>query len=98
MPLLTSEIRDFVPVVKLYTPWNNCIWLLTELDPENPDYAFGLADLGIAYPELGWVQISELEDIFGPVGKAIVRDVNFIGTKRLMAYFEEAKKNGRIIA
>ena len=37
---------DFIPVVKLFTPDGNCTWLLTELDPEDPDIAFGLCDLG----------------------------------------------------
>jgi Protein of unknown function (DUF2958) len=30
------------PVVKLFTPDADCTWLLTELDPEEPDRAFGL--------------------------------------------------------
>jgi hypothetical protein len=36
---------DFMPVVKLFTPDAQCTWLLTELDPRDPDIAFGLADL-----------------------------------------------------
>lgn len=44
---------DFYPVVKLFTPDAGCIWLLTELDPEEHDYAFGLCDLGLGFPELG---------------------------------------------
>jgi hypothetical protein len=34
--------EDFPPVVKLFTPDAGCTWLLTELDPEEPDIAFGL--------------------------------------------------------
>ena len=33
-------------------------WLLTELDSEDPDIAFGLCDLGMQCPELGSVRIS----------------------------------------
>jgi hypothetical protein len=29
-------------VVKLFTPDAACTWLLTELDPDDPDIAFGL--------------------------------------------------------
>ena len=36
------EPVDFRPVVKLFTPDANCTWLLTELDPEDPDIAFSL--------------------------------------------------------
>jgi Protein of unknown function (DUF2958) len=51
---------DFVPVVKLFTPDAGCTWLLTEIDPENPDIAYGLCDLGLGCPELGSVSLSEL--------------------------------------
>jgi Protein of unknown function (DUF2958) len=52
---------DFWPVVKLFTPDAGCTWLLTEIDPEDPDIAFGLCDLGMGCPELGPVSLSELQ-------------------------------------
>jgi hypothetical protein len=36
--------------------------------PEDPDIAFGLCDLGLGFPELGTVRISELQVLAGPVG------------------------------
>jgi hypothetical protein len=33
---------DFIPVVKLFTPDGACTWMLSELDPDEPDIAFGL--------------------------------------------------------
>ena len=50
---------DFLPVVKLFTPDAQCTWLLIELDPEDLDIAFGLCDLGMGCPELGYLSISE---------------------------------------
>lgn len=41
-----EEIDPF-PVVKLFTPDGGATWLLTELDPDDPDIAFGLCDLGM---------------------------------------------------
>ena len=41
---------DFFPVVKLFTPDAGATWLLTEIDPEDPDIAFGLCDLGLGFP------------------------------------------------
>jgi hypothetical protein len=38
-------VRDFQPVVKLFMPDADRTWLLTEIDPDNPDIAFGLCDL-----------------------------------------------------
>jgi len=54
-----GNTEDFLPVVKLFCPWGEPIWLLTELDPEDPDMAFGLCDLGMGFPELGTVRVSE---------------------------------------
>lgn len=51
---------DLLPVVRLITPDAACTWLLTELDPDCPDIAFGLCDLGMGCPELGSVCVSEL--------------------------------------
>lgn len=56
---------DFIPVVKLFTPDAACTWLLTELDPGDPDIAFGLCDLGLGCAELGSVRISEIESVRG---------------------------------
>ena len=95
---LTAEYRfkgevepDFLPVVKLFTPDAGCAWLLTELDPEDPDIAFGLCDLGMGYPELGSVRISELESIGSGLALPIERDLHFNPTKTLSAYAEKAR-------
>lgn len=48
---------DPYPVVKLFTPDAGATWLLTELDPEDDDLAFGLMDLGLGEPELGYVRV-----------------------------------------
>lgn len=68
---------DFLPVVKLFTPDAACTWLLTELDPDDPDIAYGLCDLGIGYPEIGFVSISELESVRGRLGLPVERDRSF---------------------
>ena len=45
-----GEEIDPRPVVKLFTPDASATWLLSELDPSDPDRAFGLCDLGLGYP------------------------------------------------
>ena len=42
----TKAEKDFWPVVKLFNPAGAATWLLTELDPEDEDVAWGLCDLG----------------------------------------------------
>jgi hypothetical protein len=68
---------DFLPLVKLFTPDAQCTWILTELDPDDPDIAFGLCDLGMGCPELGSVRISELESVRGGLGLPVERDRYF---------------------
>tara|TARA_R110000824_G_scaffold401491_1_gene612469 strand:- start:75401 stop:75769 length:369 start_codon:yes stop_codon:yes gene_type:complete len=92
-----GETHDFYPVVKLFCPWGGGTWLLTELDPEEPDIAFGLCDLGVGCPEMGTVRLSELEAIRGPAGLRIERDRFFKAKKSLSAYASEASQHGCIV-
>ncbi|PPC99399.1 MAG: transposase [Hyphomicrobium sp.] len=89
---------DFIPVVKLFTPDAGCTWLLTELDPDDPDIAFGLCDLGMGFPELGNVSISELESIRGKLGLPVERDLHFATAATLSAFTDEAFRNAFIKA
>ncbi len=89
---------DLLPVVKLFTPDAGCTWLLTELDPEDPDIAFGLCDLGMGFPELGAVSIAELESVRGRLGLPVERDLHFTAKKTLSAYADDAREHGGIRA
>ena len=94
----TPDEIDFQPVVKLFTPDANCTWLLTEIDPDCPDIAFGLCDLGLGFPELGNVSITELSQARGLLGLPIERDLSFKADKTLSQYAREALKLERINA
>ena len=89
---------DFLPIVKLFTPDAQCTWLLSEIDPNEPDIAFGLCDLGMGFPELGSVRISELESVRGQLGLPVERDLYFHPGKTISAYAEEARLAGAINA
>ena len=89
---------DLKPVVKLFTPDAACTWLLSELDPECPDIAFGLCDLGLGFPELGSVSIAELASVRGKLGLPVERDLHFEAEKTLSAYADEARVAGHIKA
>ena len=70
--------RDHAPVVKLILPGTGCVWLLSEIDPEDPDIAFGLCDLGTGFPELGSVSISELQSLRFGEGRGVRQDDKFV--------------------
>lgn len=93
-----ENTTDFKPVVKLFTPDAGCTWLLTELDPNNPDFGFGLCDLGFGEPELGYVSISELSSVKGPLGLPIERDMHFTANYTLSEYADKSREAGQIVA
>lgn len=94
----TDEEIDFFPVVKLFTPDAGATWLLTEIDPDEPDLAFGLCDLGLGFPELGSVSLTELAAVRGRLGLPVERDLHFVARKPLSAYADDAAEAGHIRA
>ena len=88
MKLLTKSIRDKLirnhtenegqeetkkhkVVVKLFNPTGIGTWYLTELNPYT-NTAFGLAD--VHEKELGYIDLTELEEFKGKLGLGIERD------------------------
>lgn len=88
---------DPIPVVKIFVPDGPATWLLSELDPSDPDVAFGLADLGQGAPELGKILISEISKIRGSAGLPPERDRFFRADAPLSVYASAAMAAGAII-
>jgi hypothetical protein len=92
MKLLTQELINKIPplygqdgkgsnalaFVKLFTPDSTWSWYITELDPEE-SLCFGLID-GFE-KELGYFSLNEIEQIKGPMGLEVERDISFQPTK-----------------
>ena len=94
----TKQEKDFQPVVKIFAADANATWLLSEIDPDCHDIAFGLCDLGMGFPELGSVCLSELSSFRGRFGLPLERDLHFTADKTLSEYAREASKSGSIQA
>ena len=92
----TGAEIDFEPVVKLFTPLGAAVWLLTEIDTELPELAWGLADLGFGFAEFGSVDLNELAAAGGHA--RVQRDPAFKGTMPLSEYARQAAAEGRINA
>lgn len=62
LPAIYSQekVEDPIVHVKLFSPYSNAVWYLTEYDPSDGQ-AFGWADLGMGGGELGYISIPELE-------------------------------------
>jgi hypothetical protein len=87
---------DHMPVVKLFTPMGSCTWLLSEYH-EDDERFFGLCDLGMGCPELGYVGRAEIEDVAATMPPMIERDLYFRPTAPLSVYADAARLAGRII-
>jgi hypothetical protein len=87
-----KEPPDHKPVVKLFTPDAGATWLLTEIDPEDPDIAFGLCDLGLGFPELGSVRLSEIASFRGALKLPVERDRFFEAAHPISVYARAASR------
>lgn len=73
------EAEDIEVLFKLFTPDANGTWYITEMDLETGEM-FGYCDLGMGFPELGYVMLDELKAIRGPFGLPVERDLYWEGT------------------
>ena len=107
MKLITKDIANKLsnnlgsdhdkPYLKLFNPCGSATWLISEYDPKT-QIMFGLCDLGMGFPELGYVSLDEVLDVKLPLGLSIERDKYFEPNKTLQEYAQEARINGKIIA
>jgi hypothetical protein len=109
MMLITKSIRkkllengrnrdqNHPPVVKFFGG-GACTWLISEMDPDDPDRLFGLCDMGHGFPELGNVLLSDIEGArFKPFHLPAERDRDFDAKgKRMSEYVDEASEKGYI--
>lgn len=69
------------------------------MNPFEPTIAYGLCDLGVGFPELGYVSLEELESIQHPSLPIplIVRDEHFDAEYLMSVYVEAARQHQSII-
>ena len=92
-----GDTPDHVPVLKLFTPDANATWLITEIDPDCPDIAFGLCDLGLGCPEIGSLSIAEVSKLRGALGLPVERDLHITLNQPLSVYADRARAAGHIV-
>ncbi len=87
MKLLTKALEKKLPAihsatnkayVKWFTPWTNWTWFVMEYDPETGT-CFGFVE-GLE-KEFGYFNIKEIQDIKGPYGLKVERDLLFETTE-----------------
>ena len=95
---VTHRGNDHKPVVKFFGG-SSFTWLITEMDSVDDDTMYGLCDLGMGYPELGYVSLSELQSLkFPPFNLGVERDLHFKADKTIGEYYNLSLEQHRIIA
>ena len=95
---VTNRGNDHKPVVKFFGG-SSFTWLITEIDSVDDDTMYGLCDLGMGYPELGYVSLSELQSLkFPPFNLGVERDLHFKADKTIGEYYNLSLEQHRIIA
>ena len=72
-----TKLEDKIVYAKFFTPDSNWTWFILEWDGKDTLFAMvhGLEK------ELGYVSITELEEVKGPMGLKVERDLYFTPTK-----------------
>ena len=87
------------PLVKYFTPDAGATWLISWAESDGDDLIlWGLCDLGLGYPEIGPVRLSELLTVRGHLRLPVERDLCFVGSRPLSAYARDATRLGAIRA
>ena len=90
------------PVVKIFSPVGAATWLIASMNPQDEDILYGLCDLGLGHPELGYVRLSELQSVTvrvppgGSAGIGLEQDLYFRPCHSLGVYADAARRNGAI--
>ena len=108
MNLLTPELKaqlltngrdpdaDHVPVVKLFNPLGQALWLATHLDDDG-DTLWGLADLVMDCVEFGPFSLTELRSLDVGLGLGIERDILFTTRTRWSTWLRVADDAGSLV-
>jgi hypothetical protein len=108
VPLIPDDVRaqllangaaetegDPIPLLKLFNPVGPGCWLITEMDGDG-DRLFGLCDLDMGFPELGYVSLAEITGLRLPLGLSIERDLHFEGRVPVSRWAKLARRAGSI--
>ncbi|MBS1778034.1 MAG: DUF2958 domain-containing protein [Bacteroidetes bacterium] len=89
--------QDHPPVVQISILSTDCVWLLSDLDPDAENIAFGLCDLGMGFPELGYVDLNEIAELSMSASVMPIIFVNKINaTHQLTTYYRASLIDNKI--
>lgn len=82
----TEDKTGDVKAIKLFTPDAGATWILWEYSTKYNE-CFGMCDLGLGFPELGTVNVGELNQLRGKFGLPVEMDL--YGTDTRSAWYKQ---------
>ena len=73
--------EDATVYMKLFTPWSNWTWFITEGEDRDGDYLMFGYVIG-QDREWGYISLNEIQSVTGPFGLKIERDIHFSPKKK----------------
>jgi hypothetical protein len=74
---LQENVEDPMVICKFFAVWTKWTWYAIEFDGKDTFFGYVAGD----YPELGYFSLSELQNLKGPMGLSIERDMYFEPTR-----------------
>lgn len=79
-----------VPIVRLHLPDKNAYWLFSCIVSGQEKMAYGIFEMGIGFPEIGYFHLDDIADMKFEKNVAIENDLEFKGEHSLLKYAEIA--------
>lgn len=88
--LSEEENENQVPVVRLHIPGKEAYWLFSCIVSGTEQMAYGIFEIGLGSPELGYFDLSEIAELKFEGGLELENDLQFKGEHSLMKYADIA--------
>jgi hypothetical protein len=87
---------DLIPVARLFHSMCSWSWLLLARNPDEPQVAYGIADLGTGSVEIGLIDLEEVRQIPSVIGTGVQVDRWWSPGARASGYLANAASTGRL--
>lgn len=88
--LSEKENEEQVPLVMLHLANKDAYWLFSCIVSGTEQMAYGIFEIGLGSPELGYFDLRDIDDLKFTSGVAIENDLEFKGEHSLIKYAEIA--------
>lgn len=89
--LSEQESENQIPIVRLHIPGKEAYWLFSCIISDTEQMAYGIFEIGLGNPELGYFDLNEIAELKFKGGLELENDLQFKGERSLMKYAEIAQ-------